>query len=224
MDAELAGRIATDQRFVDDFDYVDENADRLARKKLKTDAQKKLFAINGVLHVPAICSFIQITKLGGRTDFARTRKVLDTCHYCFHDLADASTRPPQVPIVALGTRVYLALPRTEVLVDGQCIIVPLQHHLSSLDADDDTWEEIRVSNCSVLSRSFYQAAHFKASTEFYENLDAMLRCSRQRCRFHGDRDDAEATATHRDRSHPNSLGSVRRLPCVFQGTTPNFFG
>lgn len=28
-------------------DYLDENADKLARKKLKTDASKRLFAING---------------------------------------------------------------------------------------------------------------------------------------------------------------------------------
>jgi hypothetical protein len=33
-----------------DLDYLDENADRLARKKMKTDASKRLYAINGTAH------------------------------------------------------------------------------------------------------------------------------------------------------------------------------
>lgn len=31
----------------DDLDYMDENADKLSRKKMKTDALKRAFAING---------------------------------------------------------------------------------------------------------------------------------------------------------------------------------
>jgi hypothetical protein len=30
-----------------DLDYLDDNADRLARRKMKTDAMKRAFAING---------------------------------------------------------------------------------------------------------------------------------------------------------------------------------
>lgn len=122
LDAELAGRIATDSAFRDDLDYMDDNVERLARKKLKTDAQKKLFAVN---------------------DFARTKRALETCPYCYQD-TETTTIPPQVPMVALGTRTYLALTRNEPLVEGHCLIIPLQHHLSSLEGDDDTWEEIRV--------------------------------------------------------------------------------
>jgi hypothetical protein len=80
LDAELAGRIATDSGFQDDlecvpppaqfsgvtiactspsfwltrlcfclrYSYMDDSADRLARKKLRSDAQKKMFAINGM--------------------------------------------------------------------------------------------------------------------------------------------------------------------------------
>ena len=133
LDAELAGRIATDSAFRDDLDYMDDNVERLARKKLKTDAQKKLFAVN---------------------DFARTKRALETCPYCYQD-TETTTNPPQVPMVALGTRAYLALTRNAPLVEGHCLIIPLQHHLSSLEGDDDTWEEIRVrcrSLCVWLTR------------------------------------------------------------------------
>jgi hypothetical protein len=34
---------------------------------------------------------------------------------------------------------------TEELVPGHCLIVPIQHHLSTLELEDDDWEEIRVS-------------------------------------------------------------------------------
>lgn len=66
MDAEMAAAIARDGRYQvcsgcvivypednltyqDDNDYMDENADKLARKKMKTDALKRAFAINGTL-------------------------------------------------------------------------------------------------------------------------------------------------------------------------------
>lgn len=45
----------------------------------------------------------------------------------------------------MATRCYLACPPHEELVDGHCHIVPIQHHLSTLEGDDDLWDEIRVS-------------------------------------------------------------------------------
>lgn len=30
-------------------------------------------------------------------------------------------------------------------MDGHCLIVPMQHCLSTLECDDDAWDEIRVS-------------------------------------------------------------------------------
>lgn len=45
----------------------------------------------------------------------------------------------------MGTRVYLACTQTEELVEGHVLIVPLQHTLTSLEGDDDVWDEIRVS-------------------------------------------------------------------------------
>jgi diadenosine tetraphosphate (Ap4A) HIT family hydrolase len=46
----------------------------------------------------------------------------------------------------MGHRTYLACTQTEELVDGHCLIVPLQHHLSMLEMDDDEWDEVRVRN------------------------------------------------------------------------------
>ncbi|BGP52158.1 Pre-mRNA-splicing factor cwf19 [Rhodotorula kratochvilovae] len=119
MDAEFADRIATDARFTNNLDYYDENAEKLARKKMKSEAMKRQFAIN---------------------DYARTKKALDSCTMCYSDEGD----PPKAPIVALGTRTYLALMETEELVPGHCRIVPVQHYLSCLEIDEEEgWDEIK---------------------------------------------------------------------------------
>lgn len=47
VDAEMASRIVNDQAFKDNVDYMDDNVERLARKKMKTDAMKRQFAIQG---------------------------------------------------------------------------------------------------------------------------------------------------------------------------------
>lgn len=53
----------------------------------------------------------------------------------------------------MGSRVYLACTQTEELVDGHCIIVPLQHTLTTLEGDDDVWDEIRVRAVMLSSAS-----------------------------------------------------------------------
>ena len=73
-------------------------------------------------------------------DYARTKKALDTCAFCYQEEG-----PPKAPIVAIGHRAYLSCTQNEELVDGHCIIVPIQHYTSTLDLDDDEWEEIKVS-------------------------------------------------------------------------------
>lgn len=61
LDAEMASAIARDGKYQvrqldcslrqadsqDDNDYVDDNAEKLARRKMKTDALKRAFAVNG---------------------------------------------------------------------------------------------------------------------------------------------------------------------------------
>lgn len=74
-------------------------------------------------------------------DYKRTQQVLATCPFCYGE--DDSL--PKAPIVAMGTRAYLSCTTYEELVKGHCLIAPIQHHLSMLEADDDTWDEVRVS-------------------------------------------------------------------------------
>lgn len=48
----------TDDRYVqNDIDYMDDNADKLARKKMRSDFMKRQFAINGNAHRAAIAGF-----------------------------------------------------------------------------------------------------------------------------------------------------------------------
>lgn len=57
LDTEVANRIATDARYSTDLDYIDDNAERFARKKMKSEALKRAFAVG---------------------DYARTKKALDS--------------------------------------------------------------------------------------------------------------------------------------------------
>jgi diadenosine tetraphosphate (Ap4A) HIT family hydrolase len=72
-------------------------------------------------------------------DFAKTKKALDSCPFCYQD-----GNPPRAAVVALGNRTYIACTQNEELVEGHCLIVPIQHHLSMLELEDDDWEEVKV--------------------------------------------------------------------------------
>ncbi|KAI0036473.1 CwfJ C-terminus 1-domain-containing protein-like protein [Vararia minispora EC-137] len=118
LDSQLARSIMTDGSFQNDLEYMDDNAEQLGRQKMRSDAMKRQFAIN---------------------DYKRTQKVLASCPYCYGE----DDSPPKAPVVALGTRVYLCCTTHEELVLGHCLIVPIQHHLTMLEADDDVWDEVR---------------------------------------------------------------------------------
>lgn len=60
LDAEMARAIATDGKFEDDLEYMDDNADKLARKKMKSDALKRAFAINGRFNSTSMTYFWNI--------------------------------------------------------------------------------------------------------------------------------------------------------------------
>ncbi|POW14739.1 hypothetical protein PSTT_02615 [Puccinia striiformis] len=117
FDVQMASRIMGDTKFENDLDYMDDNADRLARKKMKTDASKRLFAING--------------------------------------------------IISSGTKVYLSCTQFQELVDGHCWIVPIQHCLSTLELDDDVWDEIK-NYMKCLMRMFSEK--FDQGVVFYETV------------------------------------------------------
>ncbi|CAE6394587.1 unnamed protein product [Rhizoctonia solani] len=144
LDASLAGAIARDGKYQDDLDYVDDNAERLARRKMKSDAMKRQFAIQ---------------------DYARTQKVLASCVYCPGNDKDEMA-PPRAGVIAMGTRAYLAVTPNEELVPGHCHIVPLQHMLSMLEGDDDVWDEVK-NFMKCLMRTF---AEEDKGVVFYETV------------------------------------------------------
>lgn len=148
LNKQLAGRIARDSSFQNDLEYMDDAAEKLGRKKARDEDRKRLWAVQGQ---PSELFTLNHTKFTDRnneptyTDYARTQKALDACWFCHQENSD-----PKVPVVAMGTRAYLALNRFEGLSDGHCLIVPVSHHLSSLEADEDTWEEIKVGPSTSL--------------------------------------------------------------------------
>ncbi|KAF8237164.1 hypothetical protein L208DRAFT_1421678 [Tricholoma matsutake] len=118
LDAQFARAIMGDGKFENDLEYMDDNAEKLGRQKMRSDAMKRQFAIH---------------------DYKRTQKALATCNFCFGE--DDSS--PKAPVIAMGTRVYLSCTTNEELVEGHCLIVPIQHHLTMLEGDDDVWDEVR---------------------------------------------------------------------------------
>ena len=97
---------------------MDEQADKIATKHQKTSHQMK-------------SSIIQ--------DYKRSRDALEKCKLCYDD-----THTPRIPIVAMGVKTYLAIPDYPPMVPFHCFIVPIQHVTTTLECDDDVWDEIRV--------------------------------------------------------------------------------
>ncbi|CAG8642826.1 11307_t:CDS:2, partial [Cetraspora pellucida] len=116
MDSQVAERIVGDSKFEDDLEYMDENADSIAKISQKSAEQNRQFAIE---------------------DFKKSKQALENCIYCHNDV------PPKVAVVSMGYRVYLALPNVVEVTKGHCLIVPVQHCSSTLECDDDAWDEIR---------------------------------------------------------------------------------
>ncbi|KAI0304345.1 CwfJ C-terminus 1-domain-containing protein-like protein [Multifurca ochricompacta] len=125
LDMQFAHSIMTDGGFVNDLEYMDDNAEKLGRQKMRSDAMKRQFAIQ---------------------DYKRTQKALASCPFCYGE--DDSL--PKAPMVALGTRVYLSCSLHEELTPGHCLIVPIQHHLTMLEGDDDVWDEVRNFMKSIM--------------------------------------------------------------------------
>jgi Protein similar to CwfJ C-terminus 2/Protein similar to CwfJ C-terminus 1 len=140
----LAERIGKDAKFKDDLDYLDDNAEKIAKQATKSDLSLRNMAIG---------------------DFQKMTRVLESCPLCYHEDKD---QPPLAPVVSLGTRVYLTLPTEPDISEGGACIVPLQHHLNLLECDDDEWEEIR-NFMKCLIRMYHSQGR---SVIFYENAAA----------------------------------------------------
>ncbi|KAH0542745.1 hypothetical protein FGG08_002884 [Glutinoglossum americanum] len=137
----FAERIAKDAKFDNDLDYLDENAEKLAKRIQKSEINLKNAAIN---------------------EFQKMNKALDKCPLCHHE--DTNT-PPIAPVVSLATRVFLTLPTEPELSEGGACIVPIQHRVNLLECDDDEWEEIR-NFMKSLTRLYHDQGR---DVVFYEN-------------------------------------------------------
>lgn len=116
----FAESIAKDAKFDNNLDYMDENANKLAKRVQKSEINLKNIAVS---------------------EFQKMNRILDTCPLCHHEDTDT---PPVAPIVSLATRAYLTLPTEPEISDGGACIIPVQHRGNLLECDDDEWEEIRV--------------------------------------------------------------------------------
>jgi hypothetical protein len=142
----LAERIAKDARFDNDLEYLDENAEKLAKRVHKTDASLKNIAV---------------------TEYKKLNRILDTCPLCFHEDRAPPQDQPIAPVLALATRTYLTLPPAPELTgaEGGAVIVPLSHRTNLLECDDDEWEELR-NFMKSLTRLYHDQGR---EVLFYEN-------------------------------------------------------
>ncbi|KAI0489963.1 hypothetical protein F4859DRAFT_174157 [Xylaria cf. heliscus] len=143
----LAERIAKDVKFDNDLDYMDENAEKLAKRVQKSELNLKNTAVN---------------------EFQKINKILDNCQLCHQEDRNL---PPVAPVISLGTRVYLTLPTEPELSEGGAVIVPIQHRTNLLECDDDEWEEIR-NFMKCLTRLYHDQGR---EVVFYENAAAPQR-------------------------------------------------
>jgi hypothetical protein len=139
-----AERIAKDAKFDDDLDYMDDNANKLAKRVQKSEINLKNAAIG---------------------EFQKMNRILDSCQLCTHE---DTGQPPIAPMISLATRVYLTVPTEPELSEGGAVIVPIQHRTNLLECDDDEWEEIR-NFMKCLTRMFHDQGR---DVVFYENAAA----------------------------------------------------
>lgn len=142
----LAERIAKDGRYDDNLDYMDENAEKLARRVHKSELNLKNTAV---------------------ADFQKMSRILDNCPLCHHEDRNPPA-PPAAPVVSLATRVFLTLPTLPEVSPGGAVVVPLSHRTNLLECDDDEWEELR-NFMKSLTRMYADQGR---DVLFYENAVA----------------------------------------------------
>ncbi|KPM42143.1 Pre-mRNA-splicing factor cwf19 [Neonectria ditissima] len=140
----LAERIAKDAKFGDDLEYMDDNAEKLARRVHKSEVNLKNTAVS---------------------DFQKMNRVLEACPLCHHD---DTNQPPIAPVVARGTRVFLTLATEPEVCPGGAVVVPVTHRRNLLECDDDEWEELR-NFMKSLTRMYHDQGR---DVVFYENAAA----------------------------------------------------
>lgn len=69
---------------------------------------------------------------------AKMGEIQSKCQFCF----DSETMNSSL-IISIGTLTYLTLPPSDTVDPLHCCIIPIEHCSSSLQCNEDTWEEIR---------------------------------------------------------------------------------
>ncbi|KAK3352550.1 CwfJ C-terminus 2-domain-containing protein-like protein [Lasiosphaeria hispida] len=148
----LAERIAKDTKFDDDLEYLDENAEKLAKRVHKGEASLKNVAVS---------------------EYKKLNRILDNCPLCHHEDRAPPQDLPLAPIISLATRVYLTLPTNPELTgaEGGAVIAPINHRTNLLECDDDEWEEMR-NFMKSLTRLYHDQGR---EVLFYENAAAPQR-------------------------------------------------
>ncbi|OAA65156.1 Cwf19-like, C-terminal domain-1 [Niveomyces insectorum RCEF 264] len=149
---QLAERIAKDAKYDDDLDYLDENAEKLAKHVHKSGANLKTLAVH---------------------EYTKMNRILDSCPLCYHEDRQPPQSLPLAPVVSLATRAFLTLPTEPELTgaEGGAVIVPVDHHTNLLECDDDEWEEVR-NFMKSLTRMYHDQGR---DVIFYENAAAPQR-------------------------------------------------
>lgn len=145
----LAERIAKDAKFDDDLEYLDENAEKLAKRVHKSETSLKNATV---------------------AEFQKMNKILDTCPLCHHEDRNPPQNLPIAPIISLSPRVFLTIPTEPELTgaEGGAVIVPVTHRTNLLECDDDEWEEMR-NFMKSLTRLYHDQGR---EVIFYENAAA----------------------------------------------------
>lgn len=137
----LAERIAKDGKYDNDLDYMDENAEKLAKRVHKSEINLKNMAVN---------------------EFQKMNRILENCPLCHHE---DKGRPPLAPVISLGTRAFITLTTEPEVSPGGAVIVPISHRGNLLECDDDEWEEMR-NFMKSLTRMYHEQGR---DVIFYEN-------------------------------------------------------
>ncbi|KAL7948818.1 hypothetical protein V8C42DRAFT_312413 [Trichoderma barbatum] len=137
----LAERIAKDDKFDNDLEYMDENAEKLAKRVHKSEVNLKNMAVS---------------------EFQKMNRILENCPLCHKE---DKGLPPIAPVISLATRVFMTLPTEPEISEGGAVIVPTTHRNNLLECDDDEWEEIR-NFMKSLTRMYHDQGR---EVLFYEN-------------------------------------------------------
>ncbi|CAK7568703.1 MAG: Pre-mRNA-splicing factor cwf19 [Sporothrix epigloea] len=148
----IAERISKDINFNDSLEYLDENAEKLARRTQKSGSTLKSIATH---------------------EYTRMNKILESCPLCHHEDRSPPRDLPLAPIVSLASCTFLTLSTEPELTgaEGGAVIVPIDHHTNLLECDDDEWEEIR-NFMKSLTRLYHDQGR---DVIFYENAAAPQR-------------------------------------------------